>query len=180
LSYSGELGYELHMPMETLRVTYLVLHELGRDLGLTDVGYRALDGLGLEMGYGSLGVDLTREYSPVEAGLDRLVRPAKGPFVGRDALLDRFSKRPSQRRVWLLFDPNSDAQPNGMEPVSQAGKLVGSTVRGGYGHRLGRAIAVAYLPHEVILEGNGLTVGILGEEWPVSMSFGPPYEVGQH
>lgn len=175
LSYTGELGWELHLPIEALTPTYLALGDAGHDLGLTDVGYRALDWLGLEMGYGALGSDLTRDYTPIEAGLGHLVKLTKGPFVGRDALIERDATGPAQRRVWLLFDPRSDAQPSGMEPVSLDGSLVGFTVRGGYGSRIGRALAVAYLPPEVIEVGTGLTVAVLGEECPVTLALQPPY-----
>lgn len=177
LSYTGELGWELHLPIEFLRPTYLALREAGADLGLTDVGYRSLDWLGLEMGFGALGSDLTRDYSPMEAGLGRLIRLDKGSFVGRDALLERHASGVDRHRVWLLLEPSSEAQPNGMEPVSRDGELVGFTVRGGFGPRLGRAIAIAYLSTDVVESGSGLTLGILNEEYPVTISAHPPYRL---
>jgi len=175
LSYSGEVGWEIHLPIESLEPAYLALAEVGQDLGLVDVGYRALDWLGLEMGYGALGSDLSSDYTPIEAGLGHLTRPSKGPFVGREALIDYLAADPAQQRVWLLFDPASSAFPSGMEPVSCNGQLVGFTVRGGYGPRIGRSIAVAYLPTSVVDSGSRFTVSILGDECPVALSTEPPF-----
>ncbi len=178
VSYSGELGWEVHLPIEMLRSAYLELQACGRDLGLTDAGYRVLDALGMERGYGAIGADLSRDYSPIEAGLGTLIRMDKGPFVGRDGLLDRHRDGVPRHRAWLLFDADVPVLPSGMEPVSQGGRLVASTVRGGHGHRLGRAIAVAYLPTDVVEDPSGLTVGILDEEWPVVAERRAPYRAG--
>jgi dimethylglycine dehydrogenase len=176
VSYAGELGWELHVPIETLRTAYLALVAAGEDLGLVDVGYRALDSLGLEKGYGLLGADLTREYTPLRAGLGRLIRFDKGSFIGRDALLRERAAGPTTRLAWLLFEEGSPALPSGMEPVCRDGGLVGFTVRGAYGHRIDRPLAVAYLAPEVLADPRHLTVEILGEEHGVVVSPRPPYD----
>jgi glycine cleavage system aminomethyltransferase T/glycine/D-amino acid oxidase-like deaminating enzyme len=176
VSYSGELGWELHVPIEMVSVAYEALITAGRDLGITDVGYRALDSLGLEKGYGAIGADLDREHSPLEAGLGHLIRPDKGSFKGREAFVRQVESGVSQRRYCLLLDPEDDAMPYGMEPVTRHGETIGFTVRGGYGHRIGRAIAYAYLPTDIDTDAGDLTVGILGKESSVSVSTVAPYD----
>jgi glycine cleavage system aminomethyltransferase T len=176
VSYSGELGWELHMPIEMLRQAYLLLAEAGEALGLTDVGYRALGSLGLEKGYGEPGTDLTLDFTPLEAGLGRFVALDKGPFIGRDALIEQQAEGVSRHRACLLLDPDVEAMPWGMEPVLQHGELVGHTVRGGYGHRIGRSIAYAYLPTDVMDGGDGLEVELIGHPYPAQISRRAPYD----
>jgi glycine cleavage system aminomethyltransferase T len=176
VAYSGELGWELHMPVETLREAYLTLQQAGQEFGITDVGYRALESLGLEKGYLALGADLTREYNPLEAGLERLLRIEKGPFVGRDALQRQRTAPIGKRLAWLLLDPGAEVMPSGMEPILQNGEVIGFTVRAAYGYRIGRPIVAAYLPPEIFREPGGLTVEILGELYPASLTIRAPYD----
>jgi glycine cleavage system aminomethyltransferase T len=176
LSYTGELGWELHLPIEMLRTAYLSLVAAGNGLGLTDVGYRALDALGMEKGYGAVGADLEREHTPLEAGLGHLVRMSKGPFRGRDALLEQERTGIPSRRVCLLLDTADEALPYGMEPVLSGGKVVGFTARGGYGHRIGRGLAFAYLPPAVVSEPSDLSIRILGRDVPVSLTTEAAYD----
>ena len=86
-TYTGELGWELHHPIEYSRTLHDLLIEAGGPLGLADIGYRALESLRLEKGYRLWGVDIMPQCTPLEAGLERFVRFEKGDFIGRDALL---------------------------------------------------------------------------------------------
>jgi len=176
VSYSGELGWELHMPIEMLRSAYQRLMAAGQDLGLTDIGYQALDWLGMEKAYGAIGADLDREHTPLEAGLGHLVRLDKGPFTGRDALLAQQERGIEVRRVCLLLDAGHEAMPYGMEPVVRGTEVVGFTDRGGYGARIERAIAMAYLPTSLIGTPEGLAVRILGHDIPAFISTAVPYD----
>ena len=94
INYVGELGWELHHPLEYQVALYEALRAAGEDLGLADFGLRAMDSLRLEKGYRAWGADLNTEVTPLEAGLERFVAFDKGDFVGRDALL-------AQRRAGL-------------------------------------------------------------------------------
>jgi dimethylglycine dehydrogenase len=176
VAYSGELGWELHMPVEMLREAYLIIIEAGVTLGISDVGYRALDSLGLEKGYGALGLDLTREYTPLEAGLAGLIRFRKEHFIGRDAILRQRESGVSRSLAWLLLDPDVQATPSGMEPVLRGDDLVGFTVRGGFGYRIGRPLAVAYLPAEILAAAPVLSMEIQGEIVRAELSVRPPYD----
>ena len=87
VSYVGELGWELHHPIETQRALYDALFAAGEDLGLTDFGYRALESMRFEKCYRLWGADMSADWSPLQAGLERFVAFDKGDFIGRDALL---------------------------------------------------------------------------------------------
>ena len=89
VSYVGELGWELHHPIEAQRALYDLLFEAGEELGLVDFGYRALESMRLEKCYRLWGADLSADWSPLQAGLERFVALDKGDFIGRDALLAR-------------------------------------------------------------------------------------------
>jgi dimethylglycine dehydrogenase len=180
VAYSGELGWELHMPAEMLREAYLIIVEAGAALGIADVGYRALESLGLEKGYGSVGFDLTREYTPLEAGLSGLIRFRKEYFIGRDALLRQRESGVTRAVAWLLLDSDVQATPSGMEPVLRGDELVGFTVRGGYGYRIGRPIAVCYLPTEIITAAPELSLEIQGEIVRAQLSVRPAYDPDNH
>ena len=81
LSYVGELGWELHHDLADQSALYERIVSAGGDLGLVDFGYRALDAMRLEKGYGLWGADLTADWTPLEAGLGRFVKPGKGDFM---------------------------------------------------------------------------------------------------
>jgi dimethylglycine dehydrogenase len=165
VSYVGELGYELHHPLELQRDLYDKLWDAGADLGLVDFGYRALESLRLEKGYRLWGADMSADYTPFEAGLERFVAFDKGDFVGREALLTR---EPRIRLVTLTVDADG-ADAHGYEPVYVEGELTTYVMAGGYGHTVGRSIALAYLPIAHAIEGTAVEVEILGERRPAQV-----------
>src|SRR5439155_10068900 len=140
VSYVGELGFELHHPLELQRTLSDRLSEAGADLGLVDFGYRALDSLRLEKAYRLWGADMSADYPPLEAGLERFVAFDKGDFVSRDALLAR---EPRIRLSTLVVDADG-ADAHGYEPVHVGGELVAYVMAGGYGHTVSESIALAY------------------------------------
>jgi dimethylglycine dehydrogenase len=165
LSYVGELGFELHHPIEHLRTLYERLREAGEPLGLVDFGYRALESLRLEKGYRLWGADMSADWTPLEAGLERFVRFDKGDFVGRQALLEREVRR----RLACLVVDSPGADPHGYEPVRAGEAPIGYVSSGGYGHVVERTIALAYLPVEHAEPGTRLTVDVLGEPRPAEV-----------
>jgi dimethylglycine dehydrogenase len=175
LSYVGELGFELHHPIEFQRHLYLALLEAGEDLGLRDFGYRALESLRLEKGYRLWGADMSADWTPLQAGLDRFVRFDKGDFIGRDALLAEQARGPSHLLATLVID-DAGADAHGYEPVFGDGGLVGYVASGGYGHTVGRSLATAYLPAPVAVEGAHVEVEILGERCPATLTLRPLHD----
>jgi dimethylglycine dehydrogenase len=173
VSYVGELGFELHHPLELQRVLYDRLAEAGGDLGLVDFGYRALESLRLEKAYRLWGADMSADYTPLEAGLERFVAFDKGEFVGRDALVaQRNSGGPRIRLTTLVVDADG-ADAHGYEPVHAGGELVSYVMAGSYGHTVERSIALSYLPVELAVDGTPLHVEILGERRPARVVEAP-------
>ena len=162
LSFVGELGFELHVRTDYACHVERALRRAGDDLGLVDFGYRALESMRLEKGYRMWGADLTPDTTPFEAGLDFAVRLEGRTFPGREALVAAREAGPTRTLACLVVDAG-DADAHAWEPVYADGEPVGHVASGGYGHRVERSIAYAYLPVELAVAGRELAVGILGE-----------------
>jgi dimethylglycine dehydrogenase len=175
VSYVGELGFELHHPVEHQRTLYEAVRQAGEPLGLVDFGYRALDSLRLEKAYRLWGADLSADWTPLEAGLERFVAFDKGDFIGREALLRQRDEGISRTLACLTVETD-DADPHGNEPVRADGVAVGYVSAGGYGHVVGQSIALAYIPVEHAEPGTRLTVDILGEPRPAVVAPQPIYD----
>jgi 4-methylaminobutanoate oxidase (formaldehyde-forming) len=145
VTYVGELGWELYVPTEYALALWDLLWEAGADRGLVAGGYRAIDALRVEKGYRVWGADVTPDDTPFHAGTGFAVALDKGDFVGRAALAKLKASGVDRRlRTLMLADGRAVAQ--GSEPVRVDGTITGRVTSGGYGFRLGRSIAFAYLP----------------------------------
>jgi 4-methylaminobutanoate oxidase (formaldehyde-forming) len=164
VTYVGELGYELYCPTEYGLALWDALVAAGEPYGLVPAGYRAIDSLRLEKGYRAWGSDITPETTPEAAGLGFAVRLEKAtPFLGRDALLaEQAAGGPAERlRCIVLDDPRAVCL--GGEPVRIAAATAGRVTSGGYGHRVERSIAYAYLPSLASGPGTAVEVDVFGE-----------------
>ena len=176
VSYVGELGYELHHPVEYQRHLYERVLGAGEPLGLVDFGYRALESMRLEKCYRLWGADMSADWTPLMAGLERFVAFDKGDFLGRDALL-REREAGSRWLLSCLVVDADGADAHGHEPVFADGERpVAYVASGGFGHTLGASIALAYLPAEHAAPGTRLHVGILGERRPATVAAQPLYD----
>jgi dimethylglycine dehydrogenase len=162
INFVGELGWELHHPVEYQRHIFDVLAEAGEAFGLGMCGMRAMDSMRIEKSYRMWGQDLTREYSALEAGLDRFVRLDKGDFVGREALVRQSENGVPQRFVTLEVDV-ADADAWGNEPIYDGDGMVGRATAGAYGHTIGKSLALAYVKPEAAGIGTELEIEILSE-----------------
>jgi glycine cleavage system T protein len=169
VTYVGELGWELYCPTEYGARLWDTLVAAGDAHGLVPSGYRAIDALRLEKGYRAWGSDLSSETTPYEAGVGFAVKPAKGEFIGRDAL----DPEPAQRLVCLVLDdPRSIAL--GSEPVRTSdGELVGRITSGGYGYAVDASIAFAYVPTAYAEPGMSFQVDIFGSWVPAEVRAEP-------
>ncbi len=146
VSYVGELGYELHVPVEYALDVYERIAAAGARHGLKNVGYRAIDSLRLEKRYLYWGADITPDYTPLEAGLGFAVAFGKGDFLGRAALERQHAEGIRQRLcTFLVEDPISLY---GGEAIWRQGRVVGMTTSAGFGHSIGKSIAFGYLALE--------------------------------
>jgi dimethylglycine dehydrogenase len=169
VSYSGELAFELHVPNEQLYLTWKVLHEAGRDFGLSNFGLYAAESMRLEKGYRHWKADLIVEFNPMESALDRFVKLGKPDFVGKRALEAQLERAPRKRFVTLTVDCPIAAAHSG-DPVYAGSIQVGSVSSGGYGHRVAENIALAFVDPEQAAEGTELSVEILGERYAARVS----------
>ena len=162
VSFSGELAYELHIPNEQLYLTWQLLQEAGKEFGLSKFGLYATESMRLEKGYLHWKADIIDEFNPLEAGLDRFVKMEKD-FVGKQALEAAMAKGPSKLLVSLEVDC-AEASAHGGDPVFHNGKQVGVVTSGGFGHRINKNLAYAYVDPELASEGQALTCQVIGED----------------
>ena len=162
VNFVGELGWELHHPIEYQNHIFDALMAAGEEYGIGLCGMRAMDSLRIEKSYRMWGQDLTIEYSAFEAGLDRFIHLDKGNFVGRDALVKQKQKGVPQRFITLEVDVD-DADPLGNEPIYQGETMVGRATAGAYGHVVKKSLALAYVKPETANVGTALEIEILGK-----------------
>jgi glycine cleavage system T protein len=162
VTYVGELGWEIYCPSEYGQALWDLIWAAGRDHGLRACGYRAIDALRIEKGYRVWGSDITPEETPDEAGLAFAVKPDRGDFIGRDALLAARGRAAERRLCCLVLDdPRSVCL--GSEPVRVGGEIAGRVTTGGYGFAVERSIAYAYLPAAAAEVGTRVEVEVFGE-----------------
>jgi glycine cleavage system aminomethyltransferase T len=179
VSYVGELGWELHHPLEYQRSLYNTILEAGEDLGLVDFGYRALEAMRLEKGYRLWGADMSADWTPFEAGLGRFVKLDKGDFSGRTRLLEQHKNGVIQRLACLEVD-DAEAIPYMGEPVYVGNDVIAYVMSGGYGPTVRSSIAFAYIPVALAKPGTELTVELLGDRVPARVAEEPLYDPGHH
>jgi dimethylglycine dehydrogenase len=175
VSYVGELGFELHHPIEYQRHIYAQLLAAGEPLGLVDFGYQALESMRLEKAYRMWGLDLSLDFTPLEAGMDRWVRLEK-PFIGREPLAEVAENGGPARRLACLVVDVDGADAHRFEPVFDGERLLGYVTSGGYGFRVDRSIAMSYLPCEYCEPGTRVSVEILGDRRSAEVVEAPLYD----
>jgi dimethylglycine dehydrogenase len=162
VNFVGELGWELHHPIEMQNYIFDLLFQAGKPFDLKPFGIKAMDSLRLEKSYRLVGREMSIEYSAFESGLDRFVRMDKGNFLGRDALLAWQRRGVKNRFVTLEIHDVTGFDARGSEPIYQQGKLVGRTTSGGYGWRLGKSLALGMVSPELGELGTEIEIRILG------------------
>jgi dimethylglycine dehydrogenase len=176
LSVTGELGYEMNcraLEHACLRRTLL---EAGRDLGVREYGYNALLSLRLEKSFGIWSAEFTQDRTPRMTGMDRWIAWDKGDFIGRKAALAESEGPPPQRQLVTLEIDADDADATGYEPVWRLGAMVGFITSGGYGHTIGKSLAMALVSPEAATTGSELSVHIVGAERKARVISPSPYD----
>ncbi len=177
VNFVGELGWELHHPIEMQNTIFDLLMEAGEAFELKPFGIKAMDSLRLEKSYRLVPRELSIEYAALESGLDRFVRFDKGDFLGREALLAWKERGFANRFVTLEVGEITDTDARGNEPVYDAsGALVGRCTSGGYGWRVGKSLALAMVRPELGEVGQELEVEILGERHPAKVIPESPFD----
>ncbi|AHD02255.1 GcvT family protein [Leisingera methylohalidivorans] len=144
VTYVGELGWELHLPVEYAQTVYAALREAGKPHGLINAGYRSIESLRLEKGYRAWGADIGPDHTPFEAGLGWAVKLKKDiPFKGRAAA--EAQKAGGVKKMLACFTTDPGVVLLGRETIYRNGKRVGWLTSGGYGYTVGRSIGYGYI-----------------------------------
>jgi dimethylglycine dehydrogenase len=176
VNFVGELGWELHHPIEMQNTIFDLLWEAGKDLGLKPFGIRAMLSLAVEKSYRLVGRELSIEYAAFESGLDRFVHLNKGPFLGRDGLTKWRERGFRNRFVTMEIHGVTDVDARGSEPVLKDGEMVGRCTQGGFGWRVGKSLALAMVRPDLGEPGTELAVTILGQDYRATVIPDSPYD----
>ena len=181
VTYVGELGWEIHMPVEFASTVYAALMEAGGECGIVNAGYRAIETLRLEKGYRAWGADIGPDHNPFEAGLGWAVKlKSSTPFLGREALLAQ--KDSTLKKILCGFtvdDPKIVLL--GRETIYRNGERVGWLSSGGYGHTIERSIGLGYVRRASGVDRDYLLAGtyeleVATERVPAAIHLGPLYD----
>ncbi len=176
ITYVGELGWELHVPIAAIGEVFDALMAAGAPVGVKPVGYRALESLRLEKGYRAWGSDITPNDTPIEAGLSFAVKlKGKADFIGR-AALEKVASAPLKKRL-VGFTAGSDVVLLGRETILRDGEPVGYLTSGGYGYTLNKAIGYGYVRNadgvdDAYLTGGRYELVVAMERVPAELHLG--------
>jgi sarcosine dehydrogenase len=174
VTYLGELGYELHVPVEYALHLYERLWVAGQAFGIANAGYRVVNTLRLEKQYLVWGSDITPDYNPYEAGLGFCVALAsKSEFLARSALAAVKAQGPKRRLAWFNCGPAPTL--HGGEVVLAGDRVIGRTTSGGFGHTVGRNIFCAYIAADEPANAD-LSIEVMGERYPAARHTRPLYD----
>ena len=183
LTYVGELGWELYVPVEFAVGVYETLHAAGKEFGLVNAGYYAIESLRIEKGYRAWGRELTPDSNPFEAGLGFACKLAgDAAFRGRDALLKLKAEPLRRRMVVLTVDGASDRMLWGGEAILRDGMVVGFVSSAAFGHTFGCPVAMGYVSNaagtidDAFLAGGRFAVDVAGDMLPATLHVKAPYD----
>ena len=163
VSYTGDRGYEIYVPVHHQVALYQILTDAGRDLGLRPFGMRAMMSLRLDKSFGSWMREFKPDYTPMETGLDRFVDYKKAvDFIGKAAALAEKESGVARQLCTFIVDAK-DADVNAYEPIWHDGAVVGFATSGGYSHHAQKSIAFGFLPIDLVEEGRQVEIEVLGE-----------------
>ncbi len=172
VAYTGELGWELHHPIEMQNYLWDQLMLAGENHGLKPVGARAQNWLRQEKSYRAFGTELGRDATPLEAGLDRFVDQGKD-FTGKAAMLETGIRASC---VTVLIDGPADADPWGREALLHDGQKVGRLTSGGYSTAFGKQIGMGYIRPDLAAVGTKLKLRMFTELWDAVVVEDSPYD----
>ena len=172
VAYTGELGWELHHPMEMQRYLWDQLLAAGGKHGMKLVGARAQNWLRQEKSYRAFGTELGRDATPLEADLPRFVDLSKA-FHGK-AALEQTGIR--SKCVTLLIDGPEDADPWGREALYDGDTKVGRLTSGGYSVVFGKSIGMGYVRPDLAVPGTKLKVRMFNQLWDAEIQVDSPYD----
>ena len=177
VNFVGALGWELHFPIEYAHHLFDALFSAGKEFNIGMTGMRAMESLRLEKSYRMWGSDLTPDYTPYEAGLDRFVRLNKGAFIGKEALEKQLAAGVPHRFITFEVHGVKDADALGNEPLFDLkNNIIGRATAGYYGHVLRKSLGLGYIKPEFAAVGSDIEIEILGERKRATVLVDSPYD----
>jgi len=177
VNYVGELGWELHAPMQDMDAIYDALWQAGEEFGIANFGLYAVNSLRIEKAYRGWGAELTNEVTMLDADMERFLKLDKDEFVGKDAtLLQQETERTFQLVYFEIEAVDSDVR--GSEPIFVGNDCVGVTTSGGYGHRVQKSLGFGYVDPTNSEPGTELAIDLLGERCRATVLKDPVYDPG--
>jgi len=181
VSYVGELGWELHIPVDCVATVYQALMAAGATHGIVNAGYRAIESLRLEKGYRAWGVDIGPDYSPLEAGLGWAIdlKSAKS-FIGREAILAQ-KQKPLVKSLACFTLADQDVILLGRETLYRDGERVGWLSSAGWGYTANTNIGFGYVRHAGGVDNDYLQSGnyeleVASSRLPCELQLEPVYD----
>ncbi|NOD85091.1 FAD-dependent oxidoreductase [Ruegeria sp. HKCCD6119] len=180
VTYVGELGWELHLPVEYAQTVYDALTEAGRPHGLINAGYRAIESLRLEKGYRAWGSDIGPDHTPFESGLGWAVKLRKNTdFKGRAA--SEAQKTGGVKKMLACFTVDPEVVLLGRETIYRNGERVGWLTSGGYGYTVGKSIGYGYIRNANGVDAQYVTSGtyeldVATQRVPCEVTLQPLYD----
>ena len=181
VTYVGELGWELHLPVETAGAVYDAIMAAGRPHGIANAGYRAIESLRLEKGYRAWGSDIGPDHTPLEAGMAWAVKLKQNtPFLGREALTEQAAGALRKRLACFTVDDPKIVL-LGRETIFRDGRQVGWLTSGGYGYTIAKNIGYGYVRNPAGVPTDWLTSGryeleVATERVPAEIHLAPLYD----
>jgi dimethylglycine dehydrogenase len=175
VNYVGELGWELHCPMDRLVTLYEALWRAGEAHGIADFGVYAVNSLRMEKAYKGWAAELTNEITMVEADMERFVAWDKEDFVGKAATLNVKQQGITTRCVYFEAEPG-DSDVKGGEPVLADGRVIGVTTSGGFGHATSKSLGFAYVEPGFAAPDSAFDIVLLGKRHKAKVLADPVYD----
>ena len=180
VTYVGELGWELHLPVEYATTVYDALMQAGQPHGLRDAGYRAIESLRLEKGYRAWASDIGADHTPAEAGLGWAVKLKKNiDFKGRKAA--EAQRDQGVKKILACFTTDPDVVLSGRETIYRNGERVGWLTSGGFGYTVGKSIGYGYVRANEVIDRDHVLSGeyeleVATDRVPCKVQLGPLYD----
>ncbi|MDA9300007.1 FAD-dependent oxidoreductase [Amylibacter sp.] len=179
VTYVGELGWEIYCSSDQAGHIFDTLFEAGKDFNLKLCGMHMMDSLRIEKGFRHFGHDITCEDHVLEAGLGFAVKTNKPNFIGRDAVL-RKKESGLDRRLLQFVLTDSEPLLYHNEPILRNGKLIGHLTSGNYGHTIGAAIGLGYVPckNETVADilASNYEIDVAGSKIKANVSINSIYD----
>jgi len=175
INYVGELGWELHPPIEHLEKIYDALWQAGEEFDIADFGLYAVDSLRMEKAYRHWGGELTNEVTMIDADMERFIKLDKDNFIGKEATLRQQEEERLFQLIYFEIEA-TDSDVHGGEPIYIEDKCIGITTSGDYGHCVKKSLGFGFVDPNNSLPGTELYIDLLGDRCRATVLKDPVYD----